>query len=125
MSIKAYLEAEPLSEIERWHGNPKGSGVAFVGTLRKHPYDEDKCLLISDPGEAEPAIYEFKVADIIAAEELASPVDPEGTSRNLARLWVRRGSLGVRYEPFEVDEPIRPAVTNSGLRTRKAEGAMP
>ncbi len=125
MSIKAYLEAEPLSEIERWHGNPSGSGVAFVGTLRKHPYDEDKCLLISDPGELEPAIYEFKVSDIVAAEELASPVDPDGTSRNLARLWVRRGSLGVRYEPFEVDEPIRPAVSTAGFRAHKTENAMP
>jgi len=125
MSIKAYLEAEALSEIERWHGNPRGSGVAFVGTLRKHPYDEDKCLLISNPGESEPAIYEFKVADIVAAEELASPVDPDGTSRNLARLWVRRGSLGVRFEPFEVDEPIRPAGATSGLRAHKTASAMP
>jgi len=126
MSIRAYLEAEPLSEIARWHGNSKEAGIAFVGTLRKHPYDEDKCLLISDPGEVEPAIYEFKVSDIVAAEELASPVDPAGTSRNLARLWVRKGSLGVRYEPFEVDDPIRPAVAVSGVRNpHRAEAVMP
>ncbi|HUX36859.1 MAG TPA: hypothetical protein VMV44_03070 [Rectinemataceae bacterium] len=126
MSIRAYLEAEPLSEIERWHGNPRDSSIAFVGTLRKHPYDEDKCLLISDPGEAEPAIYEFKVSDIVAAEELASPVDTSGTSRNLARLWVRKGSVGVRYEAFEVADPIRPAVNVSGLRSaHRAEAAMP
>ena len=125
MSIKAYLEAEPLSKIERWHGNSRASGVAFVGTLRKHPYDEDKCLLISDPGEPEPAIYEFKVMDIVAAEELASPVGPDGTSRNLARLWVRRGSLGVRFEPFEVGEPLKPAVSGSPLRSRWTESAMP
>lgn len=125
MSIHAYLEAEPLSEIERWHGNPRESAIAFVGTLRKHPYDQDKCLLISDPGEIDPAIYEFKLSDVVAAEELPSPVDPAGTSRNLARLWIRRGSLGVRYEPFEVDDPIRPAV--SSLRepsARRTEAAM-
>lgn len=126
MSSRAYLEAEPLSEIQRWHGNPKESSVAFVGTLRKHPYDQEKCLLISDPAELEPAIYEFRVADIVAAEELASPVDLAGTSRSLARLWVRRGSVGVRYEPFEVDDPIRPAVSAAGFRPhQRTEAAMP
>jgi inorganic pyrophosphatase len=106
MSIKAYLESEPLSEISIYHGGNRQDSVAFVGTLRKHPYDEDKLLLISNPGESEPGIYEFRVGDVAGAEELPSPVDQSGKSRNLARLWVKKGSFGIRYEPFEVDDKI-------------------
>ena len=105
MSATNYLEAEPLSEVQRYHGDKPSGAVAYVGTLRKHPYDAEKCLLISDPGEVEPAIYEFRICDIAGANELPSPVDLSGKSRNLVRLWVKKGSFGVRFEPFEVEEP--------------------
>jgi len=108
MSLQAYLEAEPLSAIQRYHGDAHQGAVPFVGTLRKHPYDDSRCLLISEPGEGEPAIYEFRIRDVAGADELPSPVDAKGTSRNLARLWVHKGSFGVRYEPFEVLEPPKP-----------------
>jgi inorganic pyrophosphatase len=107
MSIEAYLRAEPLTEIIRYKEERPRDAVAFTGTLRKHPYDEDKCLLISDPASRDAAIYEFRIADVCSADELPSPVDEAGHSRNLARLWVRRGSFALRYEPFEVDDPIR------------------
>lgn len=118
MSIQNYLEAEPLSALQRYREEHSSSSVAFVGTLRKHPYDEEKCLLISDPGEVEPAIYEFRICDVAGADELASPVDMSGKSRNLARLWVRKGSFGVRYEPFEVEDP--PAKAGGSQRIREA-----
>lgn len=107
MSIEAYLSAEPLSEIVRYRGERPRDAIAFTGTLRKHPYDGDKCLLISDPSSRDAAIYEFRIVDVQYADELPSPVDEAGHSRNLARLWVRRGAFALRYEPFEVDDPIR------------------
>lgn len=107
MSVETYLGAEPLSEIVRYRRERPRDAVAFTGTLRKHPYDREKCLLISDPSSRDAAIYEFRIADIYEADELPSPVDEAGHSRTLARLWVRRGSFALRYEPFEVDDPIR------------------
>ena len=124
MSMKIYLEAEPLSEVQRYRGGQHTASVAYVGTLRKHPYDADKCLLISNPGELEPAIYEFRICDIEGADELPSPVDLSGKSRNLARLWVKKGSFGVRYEPFEVEEPRHGSGTASRGFETTGPGAM-
>ncbi|MEI6388242.1 MAG: hypothetical protein WCQ50_16575 [Spirochaetota bacterium] len=126
MSIRAYIEAEPLSEITRWHGGGHGNSVPFIGTLRKHPYDNEKCLLISNPGELSPAIREFRVVDIAGADELASPVDPVGATHNLVRLWIQKGSLGVKYEPFEVDDPVdqgavRQGAEHGGSRQNRTE----
>ena len=112
MDFIELLEEEPLFGLIRYRSGTPQDAVAFTGTLRKHPYDPDKCLLLADPhGEASagaaPSILEFSKADIQGMEELASPVDMSGHSRPVLRLWVRRGSLGFRYEPFEVDEPLR------------------
>jgi hypothetical protein len=123
MSISEYLEAGPFTELVKYKDHSPQDAVAFVGTIRKHPYDEDKCLLIADPTGREPAIFEFRAADIIAIDELASPVAETGQSRPLARLWVRRGSYGIRYEPFEVDDPLRFPRESIGLRERLMGGA--
>lgn len=107
MSIREYLEAEAFSELVKYKSEPPADAVAFVGTLRKHPYDGEKCLLIADPSSREPSVYEFRVADVVAVDELPSPVDEAGQSRPLAKLWLRRGSFGIRYVPFEVDAPLK------------------
>jgi hypothetical protein len=117
MNFIEELEEEPLSELIRYKSGAPQNAVAFSGTLRKHPYDAEKCLLLADtsgvnragPGQAgfAPAILEFRKADVLGVEEMASPVDKSGHSRQVLRLWIRRGSLGLRYEPFEVDDPLR------------------
>jgi hypothetical protein len=117
MNFIEQLEEEPMSELIRYKSGAPQNAIAFAGTLRKHPYDAEKCLLLADSSTADragsgpssfaPAILEFRKADVLGLEELASPVDESGHSRQVLRLWIRRGSLGVRYEPFEVDEPLR------------------
>jgi hypothetical protein len=125
MNFIEQLEEEPIFELIRYKSGAPQNAVALTGTLRKHPYDAEKCLLLADPPPAAspaitrsdrgvgaspglaPAILEFSKADILGMEELASPVDESGHSRQVLKLWIRRGSLGFRYEPFEVDEPLR------------------
>jgi hypothetical protein len=117
MGFIEQLEEEPLSEIIRYRSGTPKDAVAFVGTIRKQPYDQGKCIIFAEPkgsepagqglGVSSPAILEFSKADIVAVEELPSPVDETGHSRQVMRLWIRRGSLGIRYEPFEVDDPPR------------------
>jgi hypothetical protein len=113
-SFIEHLEEEPLAEIVRYESGTPQDAVAFVGTLRKHPYDGNKCLLLADHAGDEPAILEFRKADVQGVEEKASPVDESGSSRQIVRIWVRRGSRGVRYEPFEVDAPLRFPATPKG-----------
>jgi len=105
MGLIEQLEEYTLSELVRYRSGAPQDAVAFIGTLRKHPYEKEKCILISEGSET--AIFEFRKADVLAVEEMPSLVDEAGASRTVAKLWVRRGSLGLRYEPFEVDDPPR------------------
>ncbi len=118
MSVSEYLDSELLTDLVRYRSGTPQNAVAFVGTLRKHPYDEDKCLLIADPAGHNLAIYEFRAEDVLGADELPSPVDAAGQSRPLVKLWVKKGGYGIRYEPFEVDEPLRFPGESSRLRER-------
>lgn len=116
MNVNFILEPESVTDIERYKAELPTDGVVFVGALRKHPYDRERCLLIADPAGETPAIYEFRVADILSADEMPSEVDEAGASIPLVKLWVRRGSFGIRYEPFEVDSPIKTGADSSHLR---------
>jgi len=107
MDFTEGLEVEALSEVIRYRSGAPKDAVSFSGTLRKHPYDADKCILFADSRDSEPSILEFRKIDIKAVEELPSPVDETGQSRPVMRLWIKRGSLGIRYEAFEVDDPLR------------------
>ena len=118
MGLVEHLEAYPLSELVRYRSGTPQDAVAFVGTLRKHPYEKDKCILICDEPGTEPAILEFRKAYVLAVEEMPSLVDESGASISVAKLWVRRGSMGLRYEPFEVDDPIRYPGAGGKIRER-------
>jgi hypothetical protein len=112
MNYFEQLEEVPAFELVRYRSGSPQNAVAFSGTLRQHPYDADKCILLADPhsypdSPAQAAVLEFRKADVLGVEEMASPVDESGHSRQVMRLWIRRGSRGVRLEPFEVGEPPR------------------
>ena len=118
MSIEAYLDAKPFTEIIPFRHDSHIEGVSFTGVLRKHPYDERKCLLIADPSGCEPAILEFRMEDVLGAEEMPSPVDSTGKNVQMLRLWIKKGSYGIRYEPFEVDDPLKTMSSSSHLHDR-------
>lgn len=105
MSVREYF-GEAFYELQAYHAEPPQDAVGFIGSPRKHPYDDSKILLISEPEAGDSAILEFRVSDIVSAQELPSPVTEAGESYPIVRLWMRRGSVGIRYEPFEVDTPL-------------------
>lgn len=115
MSIGSWLQARPFTDVIPYRADKASGAVAFIGALRKHPYDEGKCLLIADPAGKDPSILEFRIEDVLGAEEMPSPVDAAGQSLSLMKLWIRRGSFGIRYEPFEVDEPLKGAHDSEAL----------
>jgi hypothetical protein len=123
MGLIDQFEECSLSEIVRYRSGTPQDAVAFTGTLRKHPYDKEKCILICEEDAAEPAVLEFRKADVLAVVEMPSIVDESGASRSVAKLWVRRGSMGLRFEPFEVDEPVRYHGASRKLRERIMLGA--
>jgi len=88
--------------------------ISFIGTLRKHPYDPEKCLLLTSRQEKltwidEGVLIEFRIKDVLGADGLPTVVDEGGATRPTVRIWVRRGAIALRYEPFEVSEkPLGP-----------------
>ena len=97
-----YLQLLPLSSITKYtKGQPK-DGVAFTGCPRVHPSDKSKLILVSDPLGDELTVLEFNLEDILFVEEIHSAVNEAGEGVPLAKLWIQRGSVGVKLEPFEV-----------------------
>ncbi|ORC31842.1 hypothetical protein B4O97_16395 [Marispirochaeta aestuarii] len=109
MSIRKYLSTAPLFDITRYESEEDFTQdcIAFEGAPKKHPYDPDKLLLIIKPFSSNTTFYEFRVKDIRHAENMPSIVTDSGSNLFMARLWIRRGSMGVKYEPFEVGDTIK------------------
>ncbi|MBN1799175.1 MAG: hypothetical protein JW822_11405 [Spirochaetales bacterium] len=108
MSIRKYIKAEPLNKIIKYstHKDYMKLGVAFSGAPKKHPFDKEKLILISDPFSTHTLFYEFTVSDILHVDELPHLVTESGDSVSTVRIWVRKGSLGVKYEPFVVEDTL-------------------
>lgn len=82
--------------------------VSFSGTPRKHPFDAERVILLVDPYSTNTVYYEFEKKDIAYVEELPSLVDMDGATIPMFRLWVRKGSIGLRSTPFIVGDTRPP-----------------
>jgi inorganic pyrophosphatase len=78
--------------------------LPFSGSPRKHPQDPGRIILVADPFTPGTFYYEFRVEDIGFAEELPSISNLEGESVPMARIWVRKKSVGIRSIPFLVED---------------------
>ena len=80
------------------------NNVPFSGSPLKHPDNPEKILIVGDPYSTSPFYYEFKIEDIAYMEELPNLVSLDGESITMARIWVKKRSMGVRCVPFLVEE---------------------
>ena len=97
-----YLEMLPLSSITKYAKGQPNDGIPFTGFPRVHPSDKSKLFLMKDPLGNEPTILEFKLEDILFVEEEPSAVTETGEGVPMIKLWIKRGAVGVKLEPFEV-----------------------
>jgi len=106
--MKKYLESLPTFEIEKYekHKHFRETSIPFTGTPRKHPYEDDKLILIHNPYSSNTIFFEFIIDDIEGVEDQANLVTEAGESVKMVKIWVRKGSTGLRYEPFKVDAPV-------------------
>jgi inorganic pyrophosphatase len=74
----------------------------FVGSPRRHPQRDDRIILITDPFTPEVSFMEFELDDVDYVEPMPGMVDDYGELVVMARLWVKKGSLGVRSSLFMV-----------------------
>lgn len=109
MSVTKYIDTQPLFTITKYKSKVDytNCAVSFTGSARKHPYDKDKLLLISDPFSSHTVFYEFRIQDIVHYDDLPGIATDSGENLLMVKLWINKGSLGLKYEPFEVNDPIR------------------
>jgi len=82
----------------------KKNHVAFSGLLFKHPNDPEMVVLLAEPYGSQTFYYEFRIADISFMEEISNVVNLEGQVIMITRIWVKKGTVGVRCLPFVVEE---------------------
>ncbi|MDR0554197.1 MAG: hypothetical protein LBG76_05290 [Treponema sp.] len=104
MDTFGYLEALPLNRIVKYRGPFSKDGFPFTGFMRQHPSEKNKLILIDDPLGETPRILEFKLEDILHAEEVPQAVTQSGEGVPLVKLWIRRGARGMILEPFVVGD---------------------
>jgi inorganic pyrophosphatase len=104
MTIEKLLQQSEKFEIEVYRKPPHQTAdhIPFVGSPRRHPYDDKKIILIVDPFSSNIYYYEFFLSDVQGMEELPSLVTNEGESLAMVRLWLRKSSVAVRSFPFLV-----------------------
>ncbi|HPQ43473.1 MAG TPA: hypothetical protein PKZ42_04525 [Syntrophales bacterium] len=109
MTVKELLKHAEKFEVDTYKlsRNFREEHVSFTGAPEKHPYANDKIILIQDPFSTNISYYEFASDDIVGIEELPNLATLEGTSVKMCRVWVRRGSIGVRSVPFVVEDTVR------------------
>ena len=109
MTITADLKSSEKFEIQKYE-RPKDKAtllrthVAFSGSPRKNPNDASKIILATDPFSTNRSYYEFNVKDISYAEELPNLASPSGETITMARIWVKKMSVGIRFFPFLVED---------------------
>jgi len=95
--LQVYKKPKSLKLLKETH-------IAFTGSPRKHPYDPERVILITDPYSKITSYYEFKTDDISYVEELVNLVNIDGETVRMARIWVKKKSIGARASLFIVDD---------------------
>ena len=105
-SIMKFLEKAQRFELDAYRKFPRLARdcVAFTGAPQKHPFRDDRVLLVADPFSRQAFYYEFDLSDVEGVEMLPKLVTMDGESITMARLWVKKGSIGIRSNPFVVED---------------------
>lgn len=98
--IERYKRPKDIKELLRDY-------VPFAGAPQRHPYDREKAILIPDPFSTNTFYYEFETEDISYVEELPNLVNPAGESIPMARIWIKKGRVGMQCMPFIVEDTRR------------------
>ena len=101
LEIQEYRRPQNLDSLRKSH-------VPFSGAPRRHPQDAHKIILIPDPYSTHLTYFEFFADDVTFAEELPNIVTMEGETVPMARIWVKKSSMGLRCDPFLVADTQGP-----------------
>ncbi|MDA3901016.1 MAG: inorganic pyrophosphatase Ppa [Spirochaetes bacterium] len=98
--IQHLLEHKSSHSIQQV--DSKHDFIEFIGTPKKHPVDKNVLVLLTNPFEEHRHYYEFTMDSICDIEELNSVSADNGETAYQVRIWVHKGSLAFKTEPFIV-----------------------
>ena len=108
MPLSNLLQKSKKFEIQSYkkHFDPKEfskTHVPFTGSPKKHPYDRNKVILLTEP-YGNSSYYEFNTKDITHIEELPNITNMDEETVTMVRVWVKKKSIGLLCSPFIVEE---------------------
>lgn len=96
--------------LEKYRHNKfnESNCISFTGSPSKHPYEDDKFILIRDPLSNHRDFLEFHKDDIVFVEELpAIYSDSEQEPVNICRIWIKSGVVALKIQPFIVGDTAK------------------
>lgn len=78
--------------------------VPYVGQAKQSASEPNKIFLRLDPLSSNGTLLEFKNEDVLVAENVETVSDHNGEAFQIVKIWVRIGSIGIKLEPFSVQD---------------------
>ncbi len=101
--IKELIQSTRSFDLEKYRDiRFADTHVSFEGTPKKHSTDKTKVIIVDDPFAEEKSFYEFPISSIDYIEEIETIASEDGRTAPKLRLWIRKGTMGFKYEPFIV-----------------------
>lgn len=101
--IKLIEQSQGLEKISDLEKHRK-EAVSYIGNARKHKTNPSRIYLRINPFSDQSSVLEFNLQDIIYAEESQTLFHKDGSAVKMLKIWVKKGSTGVKLEPFLVTE---------------------
>lgn len=87
-------------ELQKYKSsNSINDSVIIVGAPFINPVKSDKIIISPSIFSETKIFYEFDIKDVITWEEIDKIVNSKGTTITLIKLYVKKGTIGIRYEP--------------------------
>lgn len=78
--------------------------VPYVGQAKQSASEPNKIYLRLNPLLSNGTLLEFKSEDVIVAENVETVANKKGEAFQIVKIWVRIGSIGIKLEPFSVQD---------------------
>jgi hypothetical protein len=78
--------------------------LPYIGQPKQNSSDPDKIYIRLNPLSNNGAILEFKTKDVVYAENVKTVSQSDGRAFQIVKVWIRKGSIGIKLEPFSVQD---------------------
>lgn len=78
--------------------------IPFIGQPKHNKSTPNKVYIRLNPLTSNGALLEFKTDDVVYAENVKTVSQKDGSMFQIVKIWIRKGSIGIKLEPFSVHD---------------------